>query len=169
VNTSATSSTDSDYDLIIVGGGLVGISLALSLARHKLRIALIETASYQSEQPPGYDDRAIALSFGSRRIFEGMGLWPQLEHKVSAIQRIHVSEQGRFGFTRLNAEEEGVDALGYVITARDLGLTLFGHLQNLLQDASPNQNLTLLCPATVTQVALADGQAGVTHLPCAAG
>lgn len=152
---------NTDYDLIIVGGGLVGASLAISLAEQDCRIALIEANAYRSEQLPSYDDRAIALSFGSRRIFEGMGLWPALEKKVTPIERIHVSDQGRFGFTRLDCREENVDALGYVITGRELGMSLLEHLDRHIH----NDKLTLINPASVTDIKLGEDQAriSITH------
>ena len=59
-----------DYDLIIVGGGMVGASLAIALTNSSLRIAIIEAVSAKSDQQPSYDDRGIALSYGSQRIFE---------------------------------------------------------------------------------------------------
>lgn len=147
----------SDYDLIIVGGGLVGASLAISLAEQDCRIALIEASAFRSQQLPSYDDRAIALSFGSRRIFEGMGLWPLLAKKVTPIKLIHVSDQGRFGFTRLHCDEENVDALGYVITARELGMSLLERLDEHVH----NHKLTLMSPASVTDITLAEDQASV--------
>ncbi len=136
-----------DYDLIIIGGGMVGVSLAISLAKQALRIALIEAAPLHKSTPPSYDDRAIALSFGSRRIFEGMGLWTHIAPQTTSIQRIHVSDQGRFGFTRLDATQEKVDALGYVVTAQQLGAVLMNQLQQC-------DNLTLISPARLTDLKL---------------
>lgn len=151
--------TNIDYDLIIIGGGMVGASLAISLAEQPLRIALIEAAAFpvkgkdkNEPAPPNYDDRAIALSFGARRIFEGIGLWDDIAPQTTAINHIHVSDQGRFGFTRLDAKQEKVDALGYVATARQLGTTLMDKLQQC-------QNLTLISPATLTELKLGDDHA----------
>lgn len=157
------TSSPTDYDLIIVGGGMVGASLAISLAKQPLRIALIEAAplSHQNENelaPPNYDDRAIALSFGARRIFEGMGIWENIAPQTTAINHIHVSDQGRFGFTRLDAKQEKVDALGYVATARQLGTTLINQLHQC-------RNLTIMSPATLTDLAFDTEKvtANVTH------
>ena len=140
-------SAKTDYDLIIIGGGMVGASLAISLAAQPLRIALVESATLRSidSAPPNYDDRAIALSFGARRIFEGMGLWSDIAPQSTAINHIHVSDQGQFGFTRMDAKQEKVDALGYVVTARQLGATLMDKLQHC-------GNLTLISPATLTSL-----------------
>ncbi len=144
--------TNTDYDLIIIGGGMVGASLAICLAEQALRIALIEATPLRKSTPPGYDDRAIALSFGSRRIFDGMGLWEKIAPQTTAIQRIHVSDQGRFGFTRLDAAQEKVDALGYVATARQLGAVLMDQLRQC-------DNLTLMSPARLVDLKLGDDHA----------
>ncbi|MCK4588068.1 MAG: FAD-dependent monooxygenase, partial [Gammaproteobacteria bacterium] len=152
MKSSNQQQTNTDYDLIIVGGGMVGASLACALANQPLRIAIIEAVPYQTDKQPSYDDRAIALSFGSRRIFDGLGLWPEIAPHTTAINRIHVSDQGRFGFTRLDNKQENVDALGYVITARNLGRTLVHQLDQL-------KNLTLISPAKLTDLKLGDDHA----------
>lgn len=144
--------TATDFDLIIVGGGMVGASLACALEKLNVRIAIIEAVPYQAAKQPSYDDRAIALSFGTSRIFEGMGLWQKISKHTTAIKHIHVSDQGRFGFTRINHQQEGVEALGYVITARDLGKALVQQLNQL-------NNLTLISPATLTDLQLGDEHA----------
>ena len=141
-----------DYDLIIVGGGMVGASLACALSKQPLRIAIIEAVPYKADKQPSYDDRAIALSFGSRQIFDGLGLWEKIVEQTTAIKRIHVSDQGKFGFTRLSSQQEKVDALGYVITARDLGKVLIHQLDQL-------ENLTLINPATLTDLKLGEDHA----------
>ncbi len=132
-----------DYDLIIVGGGMVGATLAIALKNIPLRIGLVEAFEPKTKQPPSYDDRGIALAYGSQRIFETMGLWPQLTPFCTPIEHIHVSDRGQFGVTRLHAEQENVPALGHVITAKQLGSVLYKELA--LQD-----NLDMHCPASVT-------------------
>jgi 2-octaprenyl-6-methoxyphenol hydroxylase len=128
--------------MIIVGGGMVGVSLAISLAHSGLRLALIEAYSPGAESQPSYDDRAIALAYGTRRIFEATGVWPSLAEIAEPIHDIHVSDRGHFGFTRLSAADEGVPALGHVVTARELGHVL---LHQMRQDAS----LEVIAPARV--------------------
>ncbi len=134
-----------DYDLVIVGGGLVGASLAIALSGRGLRMALVEAAVPSADTQPNYDDRALALAYGSRRIFEGLGLWSAIAPQAGPIDKIHVSERGQFGFTRLDCRDERVPALGYVITARELGRTLLAELPKL-------SDLTILAPAQVTDV-----------------
>ena len=109
------------YDVLIVGGGLVGASLACALTQACVRVALLEAKILTGEQPPSYDDRAIALSHGSLRILDGVGIWPLLRDQSTPIRQIHVSDRGHFGFVRMNAADHEVDAFGAVTDARSLG------------------------------------------------
>lgn len=134
--------TPAKYDLVIVGGGMVGASLAISLAHSGLRMALVEAFTPGADTQPSYDDRAIALAYGTRRIFEAIDVWPALADIAEPILDIHVSDRGHFGFTRLNADEEQVPALGHVVTARELG-----HV--LLDRMGRGGNLDVIAPARV--------------------
>jgi len=149
------------YDLVIIGGGMVGGSLACALAGTGLRLCVVEAVPLDADDQPSYDERVIALSFGSRRIFEGIGLWPAIADGAEAIRHIHVSDRGRFGFTRLDHRDEGVDALGYVVPARRLGQAIREGLA-----ATP-----MLCPAQLLGlrvqsdgVDLEVGVGGTSHL-----
>jgi 2-octaprenyl-6-methoxyphenol hydroxylase len=116
-----------DYDIVIVGGGLAGLSLACALADSGLRLAVIESHSWRPAATPKYDDRTLALAYGSRRIFEGMNVWQDIAARAGAtpIKRIHISDRGRFGITRLDAVDAGLDALGYVVETPGLGSALY--------------------------------------------
>ena len=130
-----------DYDILIIGGGMVGASLAAALARQPLRIGIIESTSLAAKTQPGYDDRVIALSYGSRCILKSMGVWEKLQSDTNPIDNIHVSDRGHCGFTRLSAEDESVEALGYVVPSRSIGQTLHAYIKK-------QSHIDLICPAS---------------------
>lgn len=146
---------NSHYDIVIVGGGMVGASLAAALIQASqtlgLKIAIIEAHALPESAvegyQPSYDARSTALAYGSRVIYERMGLWDTLQTHLAAISDIHVSDQGRFGMTRLHAADENVPALGYVVENRWLGQVLLNRLQ-----ADDVTNIEFICPATVTDI-----------------
>ena len=117
-----------DCDVAIVGGGLVGASLALGLAGTGVRVLLIEGVAPDSAAQPSFDERTTALGNASRRILQGLGVWEQVAGEAAAIRAIHVSDAGRFGFARLQAAEHGIDAFGYVVPNRVLGTALWRRL-----------------------------------------
>lgn len=108
------------YDLIIVGAGLAGNCLALALKNSGLSIAVVEAASRRQLKDSPAGDRALALAAGTVRLLEALDAWEGVADKATAIKNIHISDRGHFGKTRLSAAEQGVDALGYVIAARDI-------------------------------------------------
>ncbi len=111
-----------------------------------LRVAVVEAVPLTASAQPSYDERTIALAFGSRRIFEGIGVWAEVARLgATPIEKIHISDRGRFGFTHLSRAELGQEALGYVVEARVLGLALLAKLQSL-------PNVAWLCPATLENV-----------------
>jgi len=131
------------YDVIIIGGGMVGASLLAALRNHAdKKIALIEAVPFDSSAQPSFDDRSIALSYGSRRIFESLGLWQLIEAQVEAIKTIHVSDRGHLGATRLHHHEERVEALGYVAENKVVGRVLMDAVQQL-------PHVDWYCPATI--------------------
>lgn len=133
------------FDIAIVGGGMVGASLAVALAPLRLRVALIEAVPHDSAAQPSFDERTTALSNGSRRILETIGVWEQVESVATPIRRIHVSDQGRFGFARIDAAEQGLSAMGYVVPNRTLGSALWRRLESL-------GGTRIFCPAQVSRV-----------------
>lgn len=151
---------ETDFDLVIVGAGMVGASLALALKNTGLRIAIVEAQDLLADHQPGFDDRGIALSYGSQRIFETMQIWTQLADKATAIHGIHISDRGHFGVTRLTAQSENVLALGQVMTAKHLGIQLNQALQQhpTLTILTPLQVNALKQNETSVNVKLSDGQ-----------
>lgn len=126
--------SESVYDIAIVGGGMVGISLAIALGRMTPapRVVLIEAQDYSKHLPPSFDSRTIALSYSSRQIFDALQLWQDLVSQgVTPIQTIHISDRGHAGITHLQASEQHVEALGYVVENRLLGQVLYKALTAL--------------------------------------
>ena len=141
-------------DLAIVGGGMVGACLALALAEPLAaagrRLLLLESAPPDSGRSPSFDGRTTALSNGSRRILDALGVWDAVAAEAAPITRIHVSDRGRFGAARLDAAEQGLAAMGYVMPNRVLGAALWSRL-------SAHPGVQLRAPVRVTGVE-ADGE-----------
>ena len=140
-------------DIVIAGGGMVGISLALQLAAtlpSTCGITLVEGFALPPPAPggkpeyhPAFDARSTALSYSTRIIYENMGIWGDLEQRLCPIETIHVSNRGRFGSSLLKAAEYDWPALGYVVENAWLGNSLIQHLHQ-------QSRVELICPATVT-------------------
>ena len=116
---------DVDYDIIIIGGGLVGTSLALALKDTNLRIAIIEAKS--APDYPSIDNlsvRSIALSAASHDIFNRLGIWPLLQAYTTPIKTTEISDRGHFGTTIVHAREFELEALGYSIPLLRIAQTL---------------------------------------------
>jgi 2-polyprenyl-6-methoxyphenol 4-hydroxylase len=136
--------------IVIVGGGMVGISLALLLEKtfahtDAVTISLIERFAFPNSQQqvlqPSFDDRSTALNSGSIKILNQINCWQSIGRYSESIRTIEVSDRGHFGGAQLNASDHSVDALGYVIENRFLGQTLLRELQQ--------SQVHCLMPATV--------------------
>jgi 2-octaprenyl-6-methoxyphenol hydroxylase len=144
-----------NYDILIIGGGLVGASLACALRIVPLRIAVVEAVPLAASAQPSYDDRTLALAYGSKRIFESLLVWDAVAPDATPIDRIHISDRGHFGITRLAAADAGLPALGYVVANRRLGAALLGGLQEAPQ-------VEWLCPAEMQDIRLTPDTATAT-------
>lgn len=143
--------TAKSYDFAIVGGGMAGLTMALLLApvltRFKKTLVLIEAFNPNAGQyQPSFDARSTALSEGTRQILEEMGIWPSIAQQVCPINKIHVSQKGGFGATRIYADDVDVNALGYVVENGWLGHQLMAAVDDL-------DCISWLAPARVQAVA----------------
>lgn len=135
-----------EFDFAIVGGGMVGSTLALALARlagssaQKPRILVLESRRPTTVMHPGFDARAIALSYGSQLALQELDLWPLFAPGSAAIDSIHVSDRGHIGRVELNANEYLLPHLGHVVE-------LFGIGQRLLQRIEETPTICYQAPA----------------------
>ena len=144
-------------DVAIVGGGMVGASLALALRGLGVDVVLVEGVAPGSGAQPSFDDRTTALGNASRRIFESLGIWGDIAPQAAGIRTIHVSDAGRFGFARLRAEEQGIDAFGYVVANRVIGTALWGRLSGL-----SSEGIVVRVPATAEDIEVSGDGAAFT-------
>ncbi|MEW9625627.1 2-octaprenyl-6-methoxyphenyl hydroxylase [Rhodanobacter geophilus] len=134
------SASPADRGVLIVGGGLVGASLAIALDAAGVAATLVEAAAPRTDAQPSYDERNLALARATVNGLAAIGVWPHAAAQAAPIRHIHVSRAGEFGSARLAAAKHGVDALGWTLPARELGAALLRRL-----DACTR--LTRLAPA----------------------
>lgn len=165
-----------DQHIVIVGGGMVGLSLALMLAKQlpeSCAISLIEKIAFPRSQfsdsqssgssndamrQPSFDARSTAISAGSAELLKTMNVWSSLATEAEAINSIHISDRGHYANTQIHADDYAVDALGYVVENRHLGRAL---LQQL-----PDTRVAMIAPASVEQCQI---KANHVELTIAAG
>lgn len=112
--------TGTDFDIVVVGGGMVGASLALAAARDGLRVALLERDRPPMEWPEeGYDLRVSALTRASQRMFQNLGVWPRMQQlRVTAYERMQVWDRRGVGEIRFDAADIGEPDLGHIVENR---------------------------------------------------
>lgn len=143
---------DEEVDVLIIGGGLVGMALLHALKSQKLSIKLVEAKpQFQAKTTlKQLDTRSIALSPSSIRLFQRLGLWAELEAQAAPIKKIHISEQGKFGQAYLE-QEKMREPLGAVAEITELARVL----------ASGLEKDQILAPATVTSIDKVLGTASI--------
>lgn len=147
-----------NYDILIVGAGIVGTSLALALSHLPLRIALIEQAPFDSDAaslPP--ESKPIALNLASLRILQTLNVWPALEVYANPIQSVHISKQACFALSKINAKDLGVPQLGAVIPAAHLGYELTKALLQVAASKTVRGVLDLYIPARCESISQDEG------------
>jgi 2-octaprenyl-6-methoxyphenol hydroxylase len=140
----------STQPILIVGGGLVGASLAIALDHAGLPAILVEAAAPRVDDQPSYDERNLALARATVNGLASIGVWEFAQDKATPITHIHTSRAGDFGSVRMDAAAEGVDALGWTLPARELGAALLRRLDRC-------RLLTRLAPARVEGIETTEG------------
>ncbi len=147
--------TEPRHDVVIVGGGLVGASLAIALEQLTgLDVALVEAAPPQS-MPAVFDQRNLSFAAATINALTALGVMQKLQAKAGPIRQIHISRQGDFGSVRLDAADYGRRCFGQVVVARDFGRALEQRLDEL-------QRVTRYRPARFTGSSLGNG--GYRHI-----
>lgn len=142
---------NTDYDIAIIGGGMVGASLALLLAHQKpdWKIALLEAQLFSdtdsTHYQPAFDARSTAIAQGSVEILRDLGVWQKLSQHATAISQVHVSDAGHFMGGLIDASTYDLDAVGYVIPNAWMGRVLLAHLQT-------QHNIQLIAPVYVEKL-----------------
>ncbi len=136
------------FDVAIVGGGLVGMSLAAALDGHGRRVLLLDASALGPDRPVAWDERHFALARASVERLTELDAFPQAA-AGHPIRQIHISRAGEFGRVLLDARSHGVDAFGLTVPAR----LLVGALEQRL-DRAPY--IRRLRPAELLDFVLAD-------------
>ena len=154
---------------VVIGGGPVGLVLALSLQQSSVPVTVLEAQAVGAMYGDG---RALALSYGTRQVLEQLGVWPLLETAVTAIETIHVSQHKGFGRTVLKANEHALPALGYVVSYGALMQALDARIERSstgidIQYQAPVTGLDVHAGAADIQYSLADGSVQQLSTPLA--
>lgn len=132
-----------EFDLIIVGAGLVGASFILAMQQQGLKIAVLEKNLPDITAAAAF--RPISLAYGSVKIFATLGIWPELYDDATPIEAVVVCEEGSLGAVHFTATELGVDALGYVVS--------FSNLYRLLyQKAASQTGVEIIAIQKIVQI-----------------
>ena len=146
---------------MIVGGGMVGLSLALMLAKQNIQVKLLEAIKYpdytaqELTYHSSFDARNSALSRRSVQIYQKLGLWEKLQQHATPILQVHITEEGSFGKARLLAEQEKVESFGQVIENAWLGRVLLAQVRQ-------NPHIELIDNVQVTQLVQNDDTVTIT-------
>ena len=143
--------TTDHYDIVIIGGGPVGMALTLTLRDAGISSLLLEARGLPEKVE---DPRPLALSHGSYLILHRLGVWDKLPQKTP-IRTIHISNRGSFGQTILTPEDAGVPTLGFVVNYHDL----FHSMHKKLVESQANY----IAGAIVTRLDT-DENSGALHL-----
>lgn len=117
---------EQQVDILIIGGGLIGVALLVALSNSGYTTLLVEAKVYREQDPAHFDARSLALSLASVRILDMLNVWPVLSKDATEIETIHVSEQRCFGQTRLHGEKH--NPLGFVVEMQHMNQALHGIL-----------------------------------------
>ncbi|HYB11757.1 MAG TPA: UbiH/UbiF/VisC/COQ6 family ubiquinone biosynthesis hydroxylase [Alphaproteobacteria bacterium] len=147
-------------DVLIVGGGMVGMTLALALANAGVVVVLCDRESPDERQDAAYDGRTSAIAWGSSRVLSGIGLWQAMEPLAEPIREIRVSDGPSLLFLHYRHEEVGNHPLGHIIENRETRRILVAGLQSsaYAKHLAPVRIVSLVRDPAGVHATLADGR-----------
>jgi 2-octaprenyl-6-methoxyphenol hydroxylase len=117
--------------VLVIGGGMVGLTLASALAGAGLEVIVVDRARPESMTDAAFDGRTSAIAYGTQRMLAGLGLWPRLADAAQAILEIRVSDHGSWLFLHYDHRDMGPRPVGYIVENRDIRRALLAHLATL--------------------------------------
>lgn len=161
------------YNLVVIGGSIVGLTFLLALKRKVpsiMNIALVEAGSLIPEKSEDVDRRSIAISPGTIEILKDFGLWKCIQPRAAPIKNIHVSDRGHPGMTLISARQEGLKELGYVVESASIVSACQAYLEEKsdVDFLCPNRIVSLTQHDEHVEVRLSDGSLFETRLIVAA-
>ena len=150
-----------DAELVVAGGGLVGMLLGVACADAGLEVAVIDRQDPAAMLDERFDGRTSAIAYGSRLVFDGIGLWPQIADEAEPIREIRVADDDSPLFLHYDHRELGEAApLGYIVENRVLRRALFRRAEALptLRLLAPRRFAATEPSATGIVAVLADGE-----------
>jgi 2-octaprenyl-6-methoxyphenol hydroxylase len=150
-----------DAELVIAGAGLTGMLLAVACAGAGLQVAVVDPQDPAAMLTPGFDGRTSAIAYGSRLVFDGIGLWPEIAADAEPIREIRVADDNSPLFLHYDSRDLGGETpLGYIVENRVLRRVLYERAQSLpnLQLLARRRIAALEASATGTVAVLDDGE-----------
>lgn len=143
------------HDVIIIGGGLSGGTLACLLGQDGFRVACIDSAPPVTQIEEAFDGRTTAVSYGSRKVLEAAGAWSLLQKDSCPIRTIEILDGGSPVLLRFGAEEIGGESFGWIMENRVLRKALFERMRGL-------KSVDHHAPAQITAIENESGQIRIT-------
>jgi len=145
-----------EYDVAIVGGGMVGMAAAISLSKLNLKICLLEYIETLDASHPSYDDRTLVVNGTSVQFWKNLNIWQDLSDVITPIDKVHVSNKGHFGSVQFDKDTLNVDALAYIVEAKKLGFALKNKIEEI-------KSIDVICPAQVIDFKKTNNQVAVDY------
>ncbi len=148
--------TEDQYDVIIVGAGMVGMAAALALSKMQLKICILESTALSDDSQPSYDDRTLVINHASKHFWQHLGIWESLTDELTTVDSVHVSNKGHFGSVLFEAKDLNVEVLAHIVEARILAKVLQHYVNG-------SALINVIRSAKVTDFTEADNQVNVSY------